>query len=34
GMSELPGVVQVDPVPVQQAPFGRGAGGAAGGRRF
>lgn len=35
GMSEIPGVVQVDPVPVQQVPFGRGAGVAAGGgRRF
>jgi small subunit ribosomal protein S17e len=34
GMSELPGVVQVDPVPVQQIPFGRGAGGAGAGRRF
>jgi small subunit ribosomal protein S17e len=36
GMSEIPGVVQVDPVPVQQIPFGRGAGAAGGGagRRF
>lgn len=32
GMAEIPGVVQVDPVPVQQIPFARG--GAAGGRRF
>ncbi|GAU34660.1 hypothetical protein TSUD_67100 [Trifolium subterraneum] len=31
GMAELPGVVQVDPVPVQQVPYGRGAG-APGGR--
>ncbi|MCI31441.1 40S ribosomal protein S17-like, partial [Trifolium medium] len=23
GMSEIPGVVRVDPVPVQQIPFGR-----------
>jgi len=28
GMSEIPGVVQVDPVPVQQISFGRGAGAA------
>ncbi|KAJ1385779.1 Ribosomal protein S17e [Sesbania bispinosa] len=27
GMSEIPGVVQVDPVPVQQIPFGRGGAG-------
>ncbi|CAK8571352.1 unnamed protein product [Lathyrus oleraceus] len=36
GMSEIPGVVQVDPVAVQPIPFGRGAGaaGGPGGRRF
>ncbi|KAI5441719.1 40S ribosomal protein S17, variant 3 [Lathyrus oleraceus] len=34
GMSEIPGVVQVDPVAVQPIPFGRGGGGAgAPGRR-
>ncbi|CAJ2677711.1 unnamed protein product [Trifolium pratense] len=34
GMAELPGVVLAEPVAVQAAPFGRGAGGAAGGRRY
>ncbi|XP_058731175.1 small ribosomal subunit protein eS17-like [Vicia villosa] len=35
GMSEIPGVVQVDPVPVQAIPFARGGAGAgAAGRRF
>ncbi|KAL5054820.1 hypothetical protein RYX36_035502 [Vicia faba] len=34
GMSEIPGVVQVDPQPVQPIPFGRGGAAGAPGRRF